>query len=103
MLLMLAILLSGMLLIGDGWLLGAETIDYIRHGIRKVLCIAPFGCMANVCAGRGVYPNIRRAYPDAAVVVTETDSSGLTLNYFNRIRMLIDQKLPKRERRKRGK
>ena len=88
-------LVSHNLNMGDGWLLGAETIDYIKHGIRKVLCIAPFGCMANVCAGRGVYPNLRRAFPDAAIVVTETDSAGSKLNYFNRIRMLIDQKLPK--------
>lgn len=88
-------LVSHNLTVGDGWLLGAETIDYIRHGVRKILCIAPFGCMANVCAGRGVYPNLRRAFPKAAITVVETDSSGLKLNYFNRISMLIDQKLPK--------
>ena len=80
------------LTVGDGWLLGAEAVDYIRHGVKKILCNAPFGCMANVCAGRGVYPAIRRAFPEASLVVVEPDSSGSKLNYFNRIRMLIDSK-----------
>ncbi|MBO4324699.1 MAG: hypothetical protein J5845_04800 [Lachnospiraceae bacterium] len=79
------------LTVGDGWLLGAEAVDYCRHGINRILCIAPFGCMANVCAGRGVYPRIRRAYPKASLVVVEPDSSGSKLNYYNRVRMLIDQ------------
>ncbi|MBO4399208.1 MAG: hypothetical protein J5643_02380 [Lachnospiraceae bacterium] len=90
-------LISRNLTIGDGWLLGTETIGFIRGGIRKVLCIAPFGCMANVCAGRGVYPRIRREYPNSAIIVTETDSSGSKLNYYNRVRMLIDQKLPEKQ------
>ena len=79
------------LTVGDGWLLGAESVTYIKQGIRKILCIAPFGCMANVCAGRGVYPSIRKAFPGAALTVVETDSSGSKLNYFNRVSMLIDQ------------
>lgn len=74
----------------DGWLLGAEAVDYIRHGITRILCNAPFGCLPNVCAGRGVYPAIRRAFPKASLVVVEPDSSGSKLNYFNRVRMLID-------------
>ena len=83
---------SRSLTVGDGWLLGTEAVEYIQNGIKKVLCIAPFGCMPNVCAGRGVYPRIRREFPEASLVVVETDSSGSKLNYFNRVRMLIDQK-----------
>ena len=93
-------LVSRNLTVGDGWLLGAETIDYVRNGIKKVLCIAPFGCMPNVCAGRGVYPNLRRAFPDSAITVVETDSAGSKLNYYNRIRMLIDLKMESRPKQR---
>lgn len=74
---------------GDGWLLGAEVVDYINCGIDKVLCIAPFGCMANVCAGRGLYPHLQREFPGSSIAVVETDSSSSKLNYFNRVEMLL--------------
>ena len=74
---------------GDGWLLGAEVVDYIKCGINKVLCIAPFGCMANVCAGRGLYPHLQRQFPGSAITVLETDSSSSKLNYFNRVEMVL--------------
>ena len=74
---------------GDGWLLGAEVVDYINSGISRVLCIAPFGCMANVCAGRGLYPHLQREFPGSSITVVETDSSSSKLNYFNRVEMLL--------------
>ncbi len=76
-------------IIGDGWLMGAEVIDFIHNDIGKVLCIAPFGCMPNVCEGRGLYPYLKRRYPGAGIAVVETDMSGSTLNYYNRVQMLI--------------
>ncbi len=80
---------SHTLTIGDGWLMGAETVDYINNGIPKVLCIAPFGCMANVCAGRGLYPALQRRFPGSSITVVETDASGSKMNYYNRVQMLI--------------
>ena len=76
-------------LIGDGWLLGAEVVDYISNDIKKVLCIAPFGCMPNVCEGRGLYPHLMRLHPNARITVVETDMSGSKLNYYNRVQLLI--------------
>ena len=80
---------SHTLTIGDGWLLGAEVCDYAHLGYKKVLCIAPFGCMANVCAGRGLYPHLQRKFPGTNIAVVETDSSSSKLNYYNRVQMLI--------------
>jgi predicted nucleotide-binding protein (sugar kinase/HSP70/actin superfamily) len=71
--------------------MGSEVIDYIHNDIKKVLCIAPFGCMANVCAGRGMYPYLQREFPGASIAVLETDASSSKLNYYNRVRMLIDR------------
>ena len=78
-------------LIGDGWLLGAEVVDYIHNGVNKILCIAPFGCMPNVCEGRGLYPYLKRQYPETSIAVVEMDMSGAKLNYYNRIQLLINK------------
>lgn len=84
--------ISQNLTIGDGWLMGAEVIGYSNSFCKKVLCVAPFGCMANVCAGRGLYPYLHRCFPDTAIVSVETDASGSKGNYYNRILMLIHGK-----------
>jgi len=84
-------LVSRQFTIGDGWLMGSEVIDYINNDINKVLCIAPFGCMPNVCAGRGLYPYLQRKFPEASIAVVETDASSSKLNFYNRVQMLIDK------------
>lgn len=80
------------LLVGDGWLMGAETVGYAKNGIGKILCIAPFGCMPNVCAGRGLYPYLQRKFPNVNITSVEVDASGAKGNCYNRIEMLIDAK-----------
>ncbi len=82
-------IVSHNLLIGDGWLMGAEVVDLVESGIKKVACIAPFGCMPNVCEGRGLYPYLMRMLPESAIAILEPDMSGSKLNYFNRLEMLI--------------
>ncbi len=79
--------------IGDGWLMGSEVVGYVNSDCKKVLCIAPFGCMANACAGRGLYPHLQREFPGSAITVVETDASGAEGNYYNRVQMLIHAKL----------
>ena len=76
---------------GDGWLLGTEVIGHINHDCKRVLCIAPFGCMANVCAGRGLYPYLKRCFPESIISTVEPDASGSTGNYFNRVQILLSQ------------
>lgn len=78
--------------IGDGWLMGGEVIGHIKHDCRKVLCVAPFGCMPNACAGRGLYPYLQRCFPEASITSVENDASGSKGNYYNRVQMLVDYK-----------
>lgn len=83
-------LVSQNLTVGDGWLMGAEVIGHIRSGCLKNLCIAPFGCMPNVCAGRGIYPYLQRCFPESSLTSVETDASGSKGNYYNRVQMLVN-------------
>ena len=75
--------------IGDGWLIGAESAGYLRHGCKKVLAIQPFGCMPNHVSGRGQYASIQRKC-GGQIVSIDVDSSGTPVNAYNRARMLMD-------------
>lgn len=74
----------------DGWLIGCETVNLIKCGFKKVLCVQPFGCMPNHVCGKGIYPHLQRQFLDAHIVSVDYDSSGSDVNVRNRIQMLID-------------
>ena len=74
----------------DGWLISCEAVQMVELGIRKVLCVQPFGCMPNHICGKGMYPNLQRHYPDAHLVSVDYDTSGTLVNVENRIQMLLD-------------
>lgn len=76
--------------VGDGWLIGAEAAAHIRGGYRKVVAVQPFDCMPNHVCGRGLYPSLQRKLPKGQLVSVNVDASGSKLNYYNRIKMLID-------------
>lgn len=78
--------------IGDGWLIGAEAVGYVLHDCPKVLAMQPFGCMANHCIGRGVYPSLNRKLKDANIVSIDVDSSGSRVMAYNRAKLLMDWK-----------
>lgn len=78
--------------IGDGWLIGTEIVGMIKSDCRKVLAVAPFGCLPNCCCGKGIYPYLQRQFPEGMIVAVEPDASASTQNYYNRVNMLIDWK-----------
>lgn len=80
--------------VGDGWLIGAECVGHILHDCPKVIAVQPFGCMPNQICGRGLYPSLnRRLIHKGHIVSVDVDSSGSKLNVYNRVKMLIDQKI----------
>lgn len=81
---------SSKLNIGDGWLIGTEIVGMFTSDCKHVLAIAPFGCMANCCCGRGLYHYLQRQFPEGMLVSVEPDSSASTQNFFNRVNMLLD-------------
>lgn len=74
----------------DGWLISCEAVQMAELGIRKILCVQPFGCMPNHICGKGMYPNLQRHYPDVHLVSVDYDTSGTLVNVENRIQMLLD-------------
>lgn len=48
---------------GEGWLIAGEVASLARAGIPNVLCLQPFGCIANHVIGKGVQKSLQEKYP----------------------------------------
>jgi hypothetical protein len=50
---------------GEGWLLPAEMLEFMHHGVNNVLCLQPFGCLPNHVVGRGSFKTVRPLHENA--------------------------------------
>ena len=48
---------------GEGWLIAAEVAAYAQRGISKVVCIQPFGCIANHVVAKGIEKRLKKSTP----------------------------------------
>lgn len=76
---------------GEGWLLTAEMIDYIEHGIRNVLCVQPFACLPNHVTGKGVMRAVRTAYEDVNLCSIDFEAGTSQSNVVNRLKLFLTQ------------
>lgn len=83
--------------VGDGWLLGAETVSLVKHRCRKVLAIHPFGCLPGHVCGKGCYPALNRKLPEGKIIAVDVDSSGSQVSFYNRVKMLVDCPVTRKE------
>ncbi len=74
---------------GEGWLLTAEMIDYIEHGIKNVLCVQPFACLPNHVTGKGVMRAIRMGYEDANLCSIDFEAGTAQSNVANRLKLFL--------------
>ncbi|MGB5824397.1 MAG: hypothetical protein WBH44_09960 [Proteocatella sp.] len=74
---------------GEGWLLPAEIIGMISHGVNNVICTQPFGCLPNHIAGKGMIRKIRELYPKANIVPVDYDPGASRVNQENRIKLML--------------
>lgn len=75
---------------GEGWLLPAEIVSYVRQGVKNVVSLQPFGCIANHIVSRGVEKRIKSFYPDINLLSLDFDSGVSDVNITNRMLLFID-------------
>ena len=75
---------------GEGWLLPAEIASYCRHGVRNVISLQPFGCIANHIVERGIENRIKKVYPEVNLLSVDFDSGVSDVNIINRLLLFID-------------
>ena len=76
---------------GEGWNIAAEVSHYARHGINKVVCVQPFGCIANHVVAKGIEKRLKKFYPEMNLLYLDVDSGIADVNLQNRLHFMITE------------
>ncbi len=76
---------------GEGWLVAAEVACYAHSGINKVVCIQPFGCIANHVVAKGIEKRLRKFYPNVNMLYLDIDGGVAEVNLQNRLHFMINE------------
>lgn len=75
---------------GEGWLLPAEMIAMARNGIADIICLQPFGCLANHVTGKGVEKRMKALYPRLNLHFLDMDAGTSEVNIINRLHLMLE-------------
>ena len=76
---------------GEGWLLSGEIGEFVMAGVRNVLCLQPFGCIANHVVAKGVARRLKGIYPEVNLLFLDLDAGGSEVNLINRAHFFVEQ------------
>jgi predicted nucleotide-binding protein (sugar kinase/HSP70/actin superfamily) len=74
---------------GEGWLLPAEMIAMLEDGISNIVCLQPFGCLANHITGSGVERRLKSLYPQLNLLSLNMDPGASEVNMLNRLHFMV--------------
>lgn len=75
---------------GEGWLIAGEVAGYARQGINRIVCIQPFGCIANHIVAKGIEKRLKKFYPEMNLLYLDVDGGMAEVNLQNRLHFLIN-------------
>jgi predicted nucleotide-binding protein (sugar kinase/HSP70/actin superfamily) len=75
---------------GEGWLIAGEIAAFVRSGVNNVLCLQPFGCIANHVIAKGVQKRIKTLYPQVNLLFLDADAGVSEVNFFNRMHFFVN-------------
>ena len=74
---------------GEGWLLTAEMIGILSEGTGNIVCLQPFGCIANHITGRGLERKLKEMFPHLNLLSLDMDAGASEVNILNRLHFMI--------------
>jgi len=74
---------------GEGWLIAGEIGEFVRSGVQNVLCLQPFGCIANQVVVKGVAGRLKEKYPRLNLLCLDLDAGTSEVNFLNRLHFFI--------------
>jgi predicted nucleotide-binding protein (sugar kinase/HSP70/actin superfamily) len=75
---------------GEGWLIAGEIGLFVEHGVPNVLCLQPFGCIANQVIARGVSKRMKEKYPQLNLLFLDADAGTSEVNFLNRLYFFVN-------------
>lgn len=74
---------------GESWLLAGDIVTFLEEGIEDVVCLQPFGCIANHIIAKGMEKKMKDSHPSLNVLFLDRDSGTSEVNAANRLDFLI--------------
>ncbi|MHB8769543.1 MAG: acyl-CoA dehydratase activase-related protein [Syntrophales bacterium] len=74
---------------GEGWLLPAEMIAMFKEGVGNIICLQPFGCLANQIIGKGVEKRLKSLYQRLNILFIDMDAGASEVNIMNRLHFMV--------------
>ncbi|MCD6353363.1 MAG: 2-hydroxyacyl-CoA dehydratase, partial [Proteobacteria bacterium] len=74
---------------GEGWLLTAEMIAMLEDGIGNIVCLQPFGCLANHITGKGLERKLKAMFPHLNLLSLDMDAGTSEVNILNRLHFMV--------------
>ncbi|MDL2243814.1 acyl-CoA dehydratase activase-related protein, partial [Bacteroidales bacterium OttesenSCG-928-J19] len=74
---------------GEGWSVAGEVASFARQGIDHVVCIQPFGCIANHVVAKGIEKRLKKFYPSMNLLYLDVDGGVGEVNIQNRLHFMI--------------
>lgn len=74
---------------GEGWMIAAEVACFSHSGIDRVVCVQPFGCIANHIVAKGIEKRLKKIYPNVNLLYLDIDGGMAEVNLQNRLHFLI--------------
>jgi len=72
---------------GEGWVLPAEIATYYQKGIRNIISLQPFGCIANHVISKGLEKKLKTKFPKLNLLFLDFDGGTSEVNVQNRIEL----------------
>jgi predicted nucleotide-binding protein (sugar kinase/HSP70/actin superfamily) len=74
---------------GEGWLLPGEIVSMAESGIRNIISLQPFGCIANHVVAKGISKKLADLFPDLNFLALDMDAGNSDANIENRLAFFI--------------
>lgn len=75
---------------GEGWAIAGGIGTLVEDGVQNVLCLQPFGCIANHVVAKGVGNRLKEKHPQLNLLFLDIDAGTSEVNFFNRMHFFVD-------------
>ena len=75
---------------GEGWFLPGEICELAESGVKKVVSLQPFGCIANHIISKGIERRYKDLYPDLSLLFLDFDAGTSEANVANRLHFMLE-------------
>ncbi len=73
---------------GESWLIAGDIAGFSESGTNHVVCLQPFGCIANHIIAKGVEKRLKQTYPHLSILFLDMDAGSSEVNLSNRLEFL---------------